>query len=913
MNDRRRLGVVLLGTGSVLLVLAIGAALRRGDRRGPDTHLHLPGGSVLLITLDTTRADHLGCYGAAADASPEIDALARRGVVFARAQSVSPITLPAHASLLTGQYPFRHGVRNNGMFALPDSAVPLAVVLAERGYRTAAFVSASVLARRYGLARGFEVYSDDLSKGSQAQRSMVPSRRGEVTVAEAVAWLEAQPPGVPFFCWVHLYDPHAPYDPPEAFRSRFPTNPYRGEIAYADAMVGRLLAALDRLGVTGSTAVAVIGDHGEALGEHGEQTHALLLHQATLHVPWVLAAPGLPQGATVSSPVSGVDLMPTLLELVDVPPPRVPVDGTSLLPLLAGGGGDPAGRPLYAETLLPWYQYGWSPLRSILRGRWELVAGAREELFDLRRDPRELADLRSREGERLRGLRDDLASLAGADREPAARATLALSRSEAEMLRSLGYLGSTHGRRSQPADARDLIGAHVHLERARALAGAARWEDSERELDAMLAADPENVAALAQRAQVRLRLRRPAAARADLTRALDLDPEDAGTYRALAQLELAGGEAGKALELARAGAGKRGAFESLNVIQASALAALGRRDEAISLLDERLAVHPDDPDLLLARASFHVAAGEAAPAQALLERAVAVDALHLGARLALAGVLQDRGAVEPAAAVLEAFLRIDPANPDVLLRLGSVRLEQPERARPYLEEAVRLEPGNAAALALLGACQIRLGDSQQAVVSLERSLALGPGERETRNNLGIALTLCGRLGDAERTLRSVLAENPGFAKARNNLALCLLYQKRLAEAEREARAALAAEPGLLDARLTLASVLAERADWGEAERVLTDLRRSAPENDEVAARLGIVLTEAGKCLQALELLRAVEARYRDNLEVLRARARCEQGCGEAASARRAWERVAQLAPAGALREEALAALRRPAV
>ena len=143
--------------------------------------------------------------------------------------------------------------------------------------------------------------------------------------------------------------------------------------------------------------------------------------------------------------------------------------------------------------------------------------------------------------------------------------------------------------------------------------------------------------------------------------------------------------------------------------------------------------------------------------------------------------------------------------------------------------------------------------------------------------------------------------------------MCLLYQKRLAEAEREARAALAAEPGLLDARLTLASVLAERADWGEAERVLTDLRRSAPENDEVAARLGIVLTEAGKCLQALELLRAGEARYRDNLEVLRARARCEQGCGEAASARRAWERVAQLAPAGALREEALAALRRPAV
>ena len=909
MTERKRVGAVLLGIGGVVLVLAAGAALLRPGTGGRGTPAPLPGGNIVLVTLDTTRADHLGCYGAAGDISPAIDALARRGVVFARAQSTSPITLPAHASLLTGQYPFRHGVRNNGMFALPDGVASLATLLRERGYRTAAFVSASVLARRYGMARGFEVYGDDLSKGSQAQRYMVPSRRGEVTVAEAIEWLEGVPPGAPFLCWVHLYDPHAPYDPPEAYRQRFPTNPYRGEIAYADAMVGRLVDALERLGAAGRTAIAVVGDHGEALGEHGEQTHALLLHQATLHVPFVVTAPGLPQGVTVAAPVSGVDVLPTLLELVGAPLPPA-LDGRSALPLLGGGRSDPAGRALYAETLLPRYQYGWSPLRSVLRGQWELVAGTREELYDLRRDPRELADLLDREGERARGLRDDLAALAGADPEPAARSALALSRSETEMLRSLGYLGASQRPRPEPADPRDLIGAHVHLERARALAGAARWEEAEREVDAMLALDADNGAALAQRAQLRMRLRRPREARADLERALAVDPDDAGAYRTLAQLELAAGEPARALELARAGAGRRGAFESLQVMEAMALVALGRSPEALALLERRLAERPDDAELLVARASLHLAAGETAAAEPLLARAVEIDALDLGARLALAALLADGGRTAEAAGILEGYLRIDPANPDVLLRLGLLWSDQPSRARAYLEEATRLDPASAAAPAALGACQIRLGDHQQAVVSLERSLALGPGDREARNNLGIALTLRGRYREAESTLRALLAEAPRFAQARNNLALCLFYQKRLPEAEREARAALAADPALTDAKLTLATILAERSDWAGAERLLAELHARAPDNREVAARLGLVLEARRERRRALPLLREAAASYADSLEVVGALARCEEECGDPGSARRLYERAAQLAPPGPVRESALAALRR---
>ncbi len=365
------------------LALAAGGCARDGAAR--------PGANVLLVTLDTVRADRVGCYGGAV-ATPALDRLAREGVRFAQASSPAPLTLPAHASLLSGLLPPAHGLRNNGAGAFPADRPTLATALAARGYRTAAFLGAFVLDRRFGLDRGFATYDDEIERGPDTAPSLEAERRGDQVVDRALAWLER--PGEndqPFFLWVHLYDAHAPYAPPAPFRERHAGRPYDGEVAFADAQVGRLLAALDRLGLAGDTVVAVAADHGEALGEHGELTHGFFLYEPTLHVPLLLRAPGNFRGGTVvETPVGLADLGPTLSGLVEGGLAVAAPEGLAGRDLSAAllAGEEPPAADLYAETHYP-EVFGWSRLAALRRREVKYVDAPRPELYDLRRDPGE--------------------------------------------------------------------------------------------------------------------------------------------------------------------------------------------------------------------------------------------------------------------------------------------------------------------------------------------------------------------------------------------------------------------------------------------------------------------------------------------------------------------------------------------
>ena len=318
------------------------------------------GFNLLLITLDTVRADRLGAYGYAGVETPNLDRLASEGVRFAEAGSPVPLTLPAHATILSGLLPPRHGVRNNGAERFPEEPATLATRLAAAGYRTGAFIGAFVLDRRFGLGRGFDRYDDEIPRERAAD--LDAERPGRVVTDRALAWL-SEKSEKPFFAWVHLYDAHAPYAPPEPFRTLYADRPYDGEIAEVDAQVGRLLAELDRLGIAGRTVVVVVGDHGEALGEHGELTHGLLLYEPSLHVPLLLRAPGvLPTGWVVETPVSLVDLAPTLAGLLDCPLSAKtdrPLDGRDLSRQLRERR-EPAAEDLYAESLYG-TTFGWSP------------------------------------------------------------------------------------------------------------------------------------------------------------------------------------------------------------------------------------------------------------------------------------------------------------------------------------------------------------------------------------------------------------------------------------------------------------------------------------------------------------------------------------------------------------------------
>jgi choline-sulfatase len=425
--------VCMLGALALLGVLA--AQWRSGPPRL---------NNVLLVTLDTTRADHLTAYGFHRITTPWLDRLAATGVVFDEASTVAPLTLPAHVSLFTGLLPPHHGVRDNGAGPLDASLVTLAQVLRGHGFATAAFTGSVVLRSDRGLVRGFDEYHD---VRSPADRLRVLQRRGNEVVDEAIAWLGRS--GPPFFAWVHLYDAHAPYDPPEPYRTIYAHDLYSGEIAFDDVQIGRLVRELETRGLFNDTLIVVAGDHGESLGDHGERTHGLFVYQSVLHVPLIMHGAGLPPGR-LGGIMRLTDVMPTILDLVGIAPPRV--DGVSLAEVVRGKRSMPE-LTAYAESMYP-ARFGWSPLAALRAGRYKLIQAPRPELYDLASDPGEQRNLYDSRSPQATALLEELRSLAGSP--PPGRSGADASPALASGLAALGYLGNTGvGSRNQGAEAPD--------------------------------------------------------------------------------------------------------------------------------------------------------------------------------------------------------------------------------------------------------------------------------------------------------------------------------------------------------------------------------------------------------------------------------------------------------------------------
>jgi arylsulfatase A-like enzyme len=352
---------------------------------------HVADLNLLIITLDTTRADRIGAYGYSAQ-TPNLDRLAREGTVFEQTTSASPLTLPAHGSLFTGQFSPGHGVRANGGFFSAAEHTTLADVLKRHGFATGAFVGSYVLDSRFGLDQGFDTYIDDFD-GSYTSRFTASSlqRPANEVVDRALTWLR-QTASTRFFAWLHFYDPHAPYEPPEPYRAMFADDPYVGEIAFVDAQLGRMVAFLEERHLLDRTIVVVIGDHGESLGDHGELTHGRSLYESVLRVPFIMRVPleGF-AGQRVGGPALSVDMMPTLLDLLQIAQPE-PVDGTSLVPAVSGATAG-ADRVAFAETPSPESP---TDLRMVRLGRFKLIAAPRLELYDLAEDPAEQRNLTER-------------------------------------------------------------------------------------------------------------------------------------------------------------------------------------------------------------------------------------------------------------------------------------------------------------------------------------------------------------------------------------------------------------------------------------------------------------------------------------------------------------------------------------
>jgi arylsulfatase A-like enzyme len=474
---------------------------------------------VILVTVDTLRADRLGCYGAQRAHTPRMDTLAASGVRFETAISPAPLTLPSHASLMTALDPPQHGVRHNSIHRLPDDLPTLAESMRAAGFATAAFVGAVVLDRRFGLARGFDVYDDEGQRGSSPTVGY-QERPADAVVDAALAWLASAPSR--FFLWVHFYDPHARYAPPPGFAAAFASDRYAGEIAFVDRELGRLLDGIDaRFGRSGRL-VVVTSDHGESLGEHGEQTHAYGIYDATQRIPLILAGSGLPAGRVVRAPARLIDVAPTLLAAVAAP--ALPdAQGRDLAPRIASS--DVPEEPAYLETMATHLDYGWSPLVGLRTREFKYIRAPRPELYALADDPDELHDLAAQRPELVRRLDARLEALlagARARSEPAL-----LSPSQRASLRSLGYVvpadpgdGPPLGQRVGP-DPKDEIGLLRRVAEAEALAETGRLEEGLALLEEL--DDPATHVRIL-RASLRQNAGRSALAEADARRALATEP-----------------------------------------------------------------------------------------------------------------------------------------------------------------------------------------------------------------------------------------------------------------------------------------------------------------------------------------------------------------------------------------------------
>jgi arylsulfatase A-like enzyme/Tfp pilus assembly protein PilF len=580
-----------------------------------------PPPEIFLITIDTLRADHVHCYGYSGVETPALDALAKEGIRFAEAFTPSPITNTSHASILTGLLPSSHGVTD---FAVPLSAThpTMAELLQAKGYHTAAFIGAVILdskALAPGFDRGFDFYDNFPEHSETKSRWGRVERRGMEVVQHAEKWLDEHAAG-PHFLWVHLYDPHDPYEPPPPYSERYKDHLYDGEIAYADSALADFIAYLKKTGRYDASIIVVVGDHGEGLGEHHEDTHGIFLYDSTTHVPLILKLPGgIDAGATVAAQVRTVDIVPTLLALTGLPAPQKR-DGESLTPYFEGRDG--TNRPAFGETDYP-LRFGWAPLRSVRSEGFKFIEAPRPELYELQADAGELSNKFEARDAHVKKARAMLAELRAA-REPAEGAKEGAATGTASALNALGYVASGSGAAgladpmSLP-DPKDKIEEQNLLHAAMIASEDGRSADARELLKRTLALNPKSPVALRQLGELELQAGDYAQAAQHLKSAVEVRPGDATAWF----------YEGKALEKMQDLAGARNALEtSLHLLPEQLPARLLLGQVYLSLKDPKAAedqfeaaslVQPDSVDAQLGLANAQLAAGSFAEAAQLLE------------------------------------------------------------------------------------------------------------------------------------------------------------------------------------------------------------------------------------------------------------------------------------------------------
>ncbi|MGB7293983.1 MAG: sulfatase-like hydrolase/transferase [Candidatus Aminicenantales bacterium] len=652
--------------------------------------------NVLLVTLDTTRADGLGCYGSTRARTPNLDGLAAAGVRFENVYCQVPLTTPSHCSILTGTYPIYHQVHNNGAYALPDEMTTLAEVFKGRGFETAAFVASFTVDSRFGLDQGFDVYDDRMNEGD-AFKPLNAERKADKVYAAFRSWLDSREEG-PFFCWVHFFDPHIPYDPPAPYSIDFADSPYDGEIAYMDHYVGQVIAALREKGLFQKTLIVLAGDHGEAFGEKIEMGHGVFLYDGTLRVPMIfLAEDRLPKGAVIMPRVRLIDIVPSVLDLLEIPPPTE-VQGQSLLPHISGQKKEDLGS--YLETYFPRENYGWSELVGLIEGDWKFIRAPKPELYNLKTDPEEAENVLGREGRRAQEMRSLLEEMIAGSSSGLASSKRELTSEEQEKLRSLGYIDRTA---DSPAgslpDPKDM-GEELRMsQKAEILEMEGNFAEAAAVYAQILELNPRSPANYVNLALIQAKMERFEEAVGTLENGIAALPGSVTLLSRLAHTDMVMGRLQKSLDAWQAVLViDPGYFDGL-LASGWILDLMGKKDEAREFLDRALEIEPENR---------------------FLRKTSAMN-------LAVTGKLKE------AIAVYESLKRENPSDHEVLQDLGIAYgyAGDINRAIENLKAAGDLQPNPIIFYNLTVALK-KVGNIQEAVKYLKLYLANPEGEPEDK-------------------------------------------------------------------------------------------------------------------------------------------------------------------------------------
>ncbi len=805
---------------------------------------------VVLITIDTLRADRLGCYGYGKIKTPVIDALAGEGVLFQHAYTPVPVTFPSHVSILTGMYPPFHKVRNNGNFTLDDQVVTLAEIFSDHGYQTSAFIGAYVLDSYYGLDQGFNYYDGDFSEGKDNNEKLIQEKRAEQVTNSAVRWLEKNHKP-PFFIWLHYFDPHAPYAPPSPFSEQYHQDLYDGEIAYTDHCVGEFFDKLRELGIYDKTTIILTSDHGESLGEHGELTHGVFIYDVTLRVPLIIKNGSFPiSKRTVSQLVRTIDIAPSVLKMQGITYTG-PMHGKSFLNLIQDRP-EKAERDLYCESHLPYYNHGWSPLTGLRAGNWKYIQAPKPELYNLKQDPLEKQNviqkqkrIKNQMEEKLKKLVSSLVCSESLSPESKDEEKILPSQAQLEKLMSLGYIvtASSKPQKGPLSDPKDKIWLLDYLNRG---FGFLLDEDPNQaifEFRTLIEKDPGNLFAHLILGSTYCKKKLYDLALQEFKKVIEIDDAYMDIHSRLASIYEIKGLPEQAIEEYTLAIEKYPrCAENYNLL-ANIYLEMERYDEAIQHLKKAVALKPN---FVLAHNNLGLAYGKVKQyASALKEFQEA-----LKEKPRLAEVYNNLGC-----AYLELGIILKQRGKTAQFPAMKQELERVYKQIPKLKK----QPATAFDLA------------QKA---FQDALTFDAHYKEARVNLGITYLNAGLLKKSIDEFQKILMEDPTDIQSRLNLAVVYLQSEAKNKGMESLQKVLRLDPDNIQAHYYLGSVYLK---MGQNEKAIAEFQcmtKINPQGPEAHFSLGDAYRSSGRIEQAIDEYRKTlkinphHLRARQNLSLL---------------------------------------------